>query len=122
MENSTADLIISNFVINLSPGKQQVYHDAFRVLKPGGRISISDIVAIKDLMEEIKKDLNLVSVCIGGAATIEETKVMLETSGFKQIRILLRKVSQDLIDEWFPESRLGDYVASEYIKAIKPLN
>ncbi len=121
VKDNSVNLIISNCVINLSPEKQQVYHDAFRILKPGGRIAVSDIVAVKELTKEMKQDLSLVSACMGGAATIKETRIMLENAGFEQIRILPRKVSQDLVDEWLPGSNIGEYVASGYIQAIKPV-
>ncbi|MCP4671299.1 MAG: arsenite methyltransferase [Desulfobacula sp.] len=121
LEDGVADLIMSNCVINLSPAKQHVFNDAFRVLKPGGRIAISDILATKPLPDDIKKDLSLVSACIGGAATIAKTKQMLETAGFDHIRITPKTVSQELIDEWLPQSRVGEYVVSAYIEARKTL-
>ncbi len=121
IEDSMADLIMSNCVINLSPAKEQVFKDAFRVLKPGGRLAISDILALKPLPDEIKKDLSLVSACIGGAATIHHTKQMLKDAGFEEIIITPKVISQALIDEWLPESRVGEYVASTYIEAKKPL-
>ena len=122
VENDLADLIISNCVINLSPEKHKVYKDAFRVLKPGGRLAISDIVALKELPETIKQDLSMVSACIGGAATIEDTKLMLKGAGFNNINITPKKVNQELIDEWLPGSRVGEYVVSAYIEAKKPLH
>jgi len=121
VEDNLADLIISNCVINLSPEKHKVYKDTFRVLKPGGRLAISDIVVLKELPETIKQDLSMVSACIGGAATIEDTKLMLKEAGFNDINISPKKVSQKLIDEWLPGSRVGEYVVSAYIEAKKPL-
>jgi arsenite methyltransferase len=118
--DNVADLIISNCVINLSPEKQQVFSDAFRVLKPGGRIAISDIVALKPLPKDVKQDLLLVSACIGGAATIEETTLMLQKAGFENIQITPKKIDQALIDEWLPKSRAGEFVTSAYIAAKKP--
>ncbi|MFC1868197.1 arsenite methyltransferase, partial [Thermodesulfobacteriota bacterium] len=107
--DNMADLIISNCVINLSPEKIQVYQDAFRVLKPGGRLAVSDIVAQKPLPEDIQKDLALVSACIGGAATIEDTQKMLKQAGFENIFITPKKISQELIDEMLPGSLAGEY-------------
>ncbi len=121
VKDNVADLIISNCVINLSPEKQQVFSDAFRVLKPGGRMAISDIVALKPLPEDVKQDLSLVSACIGGAATIEETTLMLTKSGFEKILITPERISREQIDEWLPESRAGEFVASAYIEAQKPV-
>ncbi len=122
VEDNLADLIISNCVINLSPEKHKVYQEAFRVLKPGGRFVISDIVALKELPETIKQDLSMVSACIGGAATIEDTKLMLKKAGFNDINITPKKVSQEVIDEWLQGSRVGEYVVSSYIEAKKPLH
>lgn len=118
--DNTADIIISNCVINLSPDKEQVYADAFRVLKPGGRLMISDIVATADLPEAIKKNLALVSACVGGAATIDDTIAMLARVGFEQIRVAPRDGSQAVIDEWAPGENAGSYVVSAMIQAVKP--
>jgi arsenite methyltransferase len=119
IEDNMADLIMSNCVINLSSEKSQVFKDAYRVLKPGGRLAISDILATQPLPEDIKKDLSLVSACIGGAATIDKTKEMLKEAGFEQIRITPTAISQELVDEWLPKSRVGEFVVSANIKAKK---
>ncbi len=119
--DNVADLIISNCVINLSPEKRQAYQDAFRVLKPGGRLAVSDIVARKPLPEDIKKDLALVSACIGGAASIEDTQTMLKQAGFENISITPRKISRELIDEILPGSPAGGIVVSANIQAQKPM-
>ena len=120
--DNSADIIMSNCVINLSPDKQKVYDDAFRVLKPGGRLAISDVVATAPLPAEIQQDLALLSACVGGAATIDDTAKMLEKAGFQDIEIIPKEESRKLISEWVPgESRnAGDYVVSAYIKAVKP--
>ena len=76
--DNTADIIMSNCVINLSPDKMSVYRDAYRVLKPGGRLAISDVVATAPLPDDIKNNLALLSACIGGAATIKDTEEMLK--------------------------------------------
>jgi ubiquinone/menaquinone biosynthesis C-methylase UbiE len=115
-----ADIIMSNCVINLSPDKQRVYKDAFRALKPGGRLAISDILAIRELPVEIKNDLALYSACIGGAATVASTVAMLEQTGFRDITIDAREESKKIINEWMPGRNLGDYIVSAYIEAKKP--
>ena len=120
--DNVADLIISNCVINLSPEKKQVYQDAFRVLKPGGRLAVADIVAQKPLPEDIQKDLALVSACIGGAATIEDTQKMLKQAGFENITITPKKISQELINVILPGSLAGEYVVSANIQAQKPFS
>ncbi len=121
-DNST-DIIMSNCVINLSPDKQEVYRDAFRILKPGGRLAISDIVALAPLPEDIQQNLALVSACVGGAATIDDTREMLAQVGFENIKITPKDESRKLISEWAPgESKnAGDYVVSAYIEATKPI-
>ena len=120
--DNVADLIISNCVINLSPEKPKVYKDVFRVLKPGGRLAVSDIVALKPLPEDIQKDLAMVSACIGGAATIEDTKSILKHAGFEEISIIPKKISQELINDWLPGSRAGEYIVSADIQAKKPVS
>jgi len=120
--DNSADIIMSNCVINLSPDKASVYRDAYRVLKPGGRMAISDIVATTQLPDEIQKNLELVSACVGGAATIDDTEEMLKQCGFQDIRITTKDKSRALISEWAPGSNAGDYVVSAYIEAVKPIN
>ena len=121
--DNSADIIMSNCVINLSPDKQKVYRDAFRILKPGGRLAISDIVAIAPLPEEIQQNLALVSACVGGAATIDDTRDMLAQVGFENIKIIPKDESRKLISEWTPgaSKNAGDYVVSAYIEATKPI-
>jgi len=116
-----ADLVMSNCVINLSPEKLKVYQEAFRVLRPGGRLAISDIVALQPLPDEIRRDLEMVSACIGGAATVAYTENMIKRAGFENIRIVPEKVSQEIVDEWLPGSKVGEYVAPASIEARKPL-
>jgi len=118
--DNSADIIMSNCVINLSPDKLRVYQDAFRVLKPGGRLAISDIVATAPVPEEVRKNLALLTACIGGAATIEETEHMLREAGFQDIKIKPNERSGDLIREWIPGKQIEDYVVSASIEAVKP--
>ena len=121
-DNST-DIIMSNCVINLSPDKLSVYRDAFRILKPGGRLAISDIVAITPLPEEIQQNLELVSACVGGASTFDETNDMLAKAGFENIKITSKDESRKLISEWTAgdSKNVGDSVVSAYIEATKPI-
>ncbi len=118
--DNSADIIMSNCVINLSPDKLSVYRDAFRVLKPGGRLAISDIVATAPLPEEIQKNLALLTACIGGAATIEDTEKMLKEAGFQDIRIKPNEKSGAFFREWIPGKGVEDYVVSAYIEGVKP--
>ena len=118
--DNSVDIIISNCVINLSPEKLSVYRDAYRVLKPGGRLAISDIVATVPLPDDIQKNMALVAACVGGAATLEETKEMLEEAGFQNIRITLKEESREIIRACAPDSNVDEYIVSAYIEAEKP--
>jgi SAM-dependent methyltransferase len=120
--DNTADIIMSNCVINLSPDKRNVYKEAYRILKPGGRLAISDVLATAELPDEVRNDLALVSACIGGAATIEDTEKLLVEAGFQNIKIKPNDHSRELIKEWDPgkSEKATDYVVSTYIEAIKP--
>ena len=120
--DGVADAVISNCVVNLSPDKGAAYREAFRVLKPGGRLSISDILAKQPLPEEVRSDLALVSACIGGAATVKETRRALSEAGFTDIRITDRTPSREKVQEMAPESALKamEFLMSATIEAVKP--
>ena len=120
VEDSSIDLIISNCVINLATNKNNVYKEAFRVLKPGGKISISDIVAMTKLPEWIKNDIELYKGCMAGCSTIDEIKEYLESNGFVDIRIDVDENSRDVIKEWEPTGKVVDYLVSALIQARKP--
>lgn len=118
--DNQADIIISNCVINLSPDKRSVYREAFRVLRPGGRLAISDIVATAPLPQQLRDSLAAVTGCIGGAATIADTEKMLEAVGFKKIQIKFKEESRQLISQWAPSENAGEYIVSANIEAVKP--
>jgi len=118
--NDSVDVIISNCVINLSPDKKQVFSEAFRVLKPGGRLAISDVVASTELPEEIRNDLALYSGCMAGASQITELQTILEKNGFERIKIAPKDESKDFIKDWAPGRGVEDYVLSATIEAVKP--
>lgn len=119
--DSSVDIIMSNCVINLSADKEQVYSEAIRVLKPGGRLAVSDIVALQPLPPEIKANLELISACVGGAATIDDTRGMLVKAGFTDIRINPRPGSSQAIDAAVPGRGAGEFITSADIQARKPL-
>ncbi|VAW50870.1 Arsenite methyltransferase [hydrothermal vent metagenome] len=118
--NDEIDVIISNCVINLSPDKNQVFSEAFRVLKPGGRLAISDVVASTELPEDMKKDLALYAGCMAGASLISDLQNILEQCGFKKINIAPKDDSKDFIKDWAPGRGVEDYVLSATIEAVKP--
>jgi len=120
LADNTADIIISNCVINLSPHKELVFGDAFRVLKAGGRLAISDVVATAEMPEDMKNDPLLHAGCMAGASMIDELETMMEAAGFEQIRIAPKDVSREFIRDWAPGRGVEDYVVSAYIEAVKP--
>jgi arsenite methyltransferase len=103
--DASIDAIISNCVINLSTDKPAVFREAWRVLAPGGRLAIADIVAVREMPEMLRTDLHAYSGCVSGAALVSDTERMLRDAGFEDIRIDLRGAV--------------DYVASAQITAVK---
>jgi arsenite methyltransferase len=114
------DVILSNCVINLSPEKHKVFDDAFRVLKSGGRLAVSDVVATAEFPEEVKNDLALHAGCMAGASPISDVEAMLRKSGFHDIRIQPKNESREFIRTWAPGRNIEDYVVSATIEAKKP--
>lgn len=120
LADDTADVIISNCVINLSPNKPQVFKEAFRILKSGGRLAISDVVATVELPDEMRNDASLIAGCMGNASLIAELEVMMADAGFTDIRIEPKDESREFIRDWAPEHNVTDYVVSATIEAVKP--
>ena len=117
--DGSVDVIISNCVINLSPDKAQVFREAFRVLKPGGRLAISDILATTAMPETVREDLELFAGCVAGASLIAEVRNSLTRAGFADIRVEPKPQSKEFIREWFPDRGIEDYVVSATIEAVK---
>lgn len=117
--DGTVDVIISNCVINLSPEKRNVFSETFRVLKPGGRLAISDIVATAELPDSVKQDMALFTGSIAGASSIHELESMLGYVGFVEIRIKQKDASKEFIRDWAPGHKIEEYVVSATIEAIK---
>lgn len=117
--DNSVDAIISNCVINLSPDKQQVFNDAYRILKTGGRLAISDVVSSTKLPDEIKNDTQLYSACVSGASSIDELEFIMQQAGFKNIHISPKDESREFIKDWAPGSKVEDYVVSAIIQAEK---
>jgi SAM-dependent methyltransferase len=118
--DNTADVVISNCVINLAPDKAEVYREAFRVLKSGGRVAISDVVNLAPLPAELATDGALLCGCVAGAATSRQIEHWLTAAGFVEIRISVKRESRELVRTWAPGRRIEDYVASAAIEARKP--
>ena len=118
--DNTADVILSNCVINLVPDKAQVFREAFRVLKPGGRLAISDVVNIRPLTADLAADRALVCGCVAGAAPVGDVEMWLQAAGFQDVQVSVKAESRDLIASWAPGRGIEDYVASAIIEARKP--
>ncbi|MBX3464284.1 MAG: arsenite methyltransferase [Planctomycetes bacterium] len=118
--DASVDVVLSNCVVNLSPEKPRVFAEVFRVLKPGGRIAISDIVALRPLTEAMRRDLDLYTGCVAGAALLTELEAMLAAVGFVDVRIEPKPELQAVVDGWFPGRGVGQHVASANITARKP--
>ena len=88
VDSNSVDIIISNCVINLSPEKKSVFREAFRVLKPGGRLMISDLVLLKELPDFIKNSIEAYVGCISGAIMKEEYIEAIKAAGFQKVKII----------------------------------
>ena len=135
VSDDEVDVVISNCVINLSPDKEQVFKEAFRVLKPGGRLMVSDMVLLKELPEVIRQSVEAYVGCIAGAAMKGEYLAAIEAAGFRDIEILgediypIELMSADpvvqaiSVDPQLSEEAAKDLagsVASIKVSAIKP--
>lgn len=133
LDAGVADVVMSNCVINLSPDKEQVFREAFRILKPGGRLAISDIVLLRDLPDEVRKDLRAWSGCVSGAISEKEYLAAIERAGFEKPKVEDRVVYRheqlagylegtDVSDDLKLKGMdLSDLVASYRITARKPV-
>ena len=118
--DNTADVLLSNCVINLVPDKQQVFREAFRTLKPGGRLAISDIVNTAPLPADLQVDSALICGCVVGAATAEQIETWLSEAGFLDVRIIAKEESRELIKNWAPGRGVENYIVSAVVEGRKP--
>ena len=120
VESDSVDIVMSNCVINLSPDKQQVYREAFRVLRPGGRLAISDVVLAASLPESLQDNLVAYAGCVSGAVSTSDVEQMLADAGFVDISVRPQDERRELVREWSPRTDVDDYVVSALIEARKP--
>ena len=118
--DNTADVVISNCVINLVPDNQQVFREAFRVLKHGGRLAVSDIINTAPLSADLQSDPALLCGCIAGAAPAERIEDWLARAGFADIRVTAKPESRELIKTWAPGRNLENHIVSAMVEARKP--
>ncbi|MFX0030228.1 MAG: arsenite methyltransferase [Candidatus Hermodarchaeota archaeon] len=121
--DNSVDLIISNCVINLSPDKEQVFREAFRALKPGGRIMVSDIVLLKELPDIIRNNAQAYASCIGGAIMKDQYLESIENAGFNKVEIMEQSnfsTTELLLNDESIREALGDQI--ETIKQLDQLD
>jgi len=109
VEDGSVDVIMSNCVINLSPDKERVFREAYRVLKPGGRMMISDIVTKGELPADVRRDLELWAGCIAGALEESEYLQKIRNAGFREVEVMSKQDFRGLI-------------SSVKVKAVKTFN
>ena len=117
--DGTVDVILSNCVVNLVPDKAQVFREAWRVLRSGGRLAISDVLRVADFPPEILARPGSLSACISGAATEAEITGHLRTAGFTEVRIVVNDRSGEFIKDWDPGSGAEQFVRAALIEARK---
>ena len=129
--DASVDVVLSNCVINLSPDKPQVWREIFRVLKPGGKVSVSDLALLRHLPDNIREMAAALVGCVAGAVLVDETRAMLENAGFTSIVLTPKpdyvRNMQDWNDPLYKEiakalpqgENLADYVVSLSIEARK---
>ncbi|MDP3011999.1 MAG: arsenite methyltransferase [Candidatus Hydromicrobium sp.] len=129
--DNSVDVVISNCVINLSADKQRVFREVYRVLKPGGRIAISDVALLKGLPKRIQESIEAYVGCVGGAVIIDKYKRIVEASGLKDVRITVKGSSacidpdtkdplgRAILDGLGENESLEGYVVSVYVDGHK---
>lgn len=116
--DASVDAILSNCVINLSPDKPQVFREAFRVLRAGGRLAISDVVATGPIPVELQNQAAALAGCISGAAPLDDVRAMLAAAGFVDVEVTIAPRSAEIVGAWLPG--IENFVASATIEARKP--
>ena len=118
--DNTADVVISNCVINLVPDKAQVFRESFRVLKPGGRLAVSDIINIAPLPAELRGDPALLCGCVAGAAPAERIEAWLSEAGFVDVHVTPNLESREMVESWASGRGVENYIAPAMVEARKP--
>ena len=131
--DGTADVVISNCVLNLSPDKPRVWREIARVLKPGGRVAVSDLALLKPLPDAVRNDIEALVGCVAGAVLVEETRKQMQDAGLTDIELVSKPHYIDAMTDWqdplyqkiiaaLPAgSRASDYITSLDVSAQKPM-
>jgi len=131
--DASVNVIISNCVINLSTDKLQVFREAFRVLRPGGRLAISDIALRKELPQRVRESMEAYVGCVGGAVLIGEYREMVEAAGFRDVRVTVKgssacidpetrdPIGRAILQALGKDENISDYVVSVYVESLKPI-
>ena len=134
LADSSVDVVISNCVINLSPNKPQVWREIARVLRPGGRVAVSDLALLHPLPREILESIEALVGCVAGAVLVEEVRAMAEAAELVEIQLTPKSgyvegmvdwndpLYRAIIERLPPGAKLGDYVTSLDVEARKPGN
>jgi len=117
--DGTVDVVISNCVVNLSPDKPQVFREAYRVLRPGGRLAVSDVVLTAPVPAELRADPESVASCVAGASRIERLEAMLRDAGFEGVAIDPTDDSDRFIREWDDRRDPSEFLVSATITGRK---
>jgi SAM-dependent methyltransferase len=129
--DASVDVVISNCVINLSPDKPQVWREIARVLKPGGRVAVSDLALLKPLPPEIAKMVEALVGCVAGAVLVSETEQMARAAGLKDIQLRSKPdyintmtdwndpLYRKIIEQLPADTKLGDHITSLEVFARK---
>jgi SAM-dependent methyltransferase len=121
VSDDSVDVIVSNCVVNLSPDKPQTFSEAFRVLRPGGRLAISDVVLTAELPDAVRSDPASVADCVAGASTVDRLETILTDAGFEAVTISPKDGSNAFIREWDDDRDASEFLVSAAITARTPV-
>jgi SAM-dependent methyltransferase len=121
--DASVDLVISNCVVNLSPDKPQVFREALRALRPGGRMLVSDLVLLRPLDEEARRNVDLYVGCVAGASLRDDYLRMMRAAGFVDVEVVAEgryTIGQAALPPDSPERAAFDAVTSVKVRARRP--
>ena len=131
VDDTSVDVVISNCVINLSTDKPQVFREAYRVLRPGGRLAISDLALVKELPQRVRESVEAYVGCVGGGEPVENYRRIVEGAGFRNVRLTIQgspvcinsdtrdPVARAILQCLDEDESIGDFVVSVYVEGLK---